>query len=61
MYDVLSVYAPYLAEHHLVFAEMISANAWTNAGPEGILKEAQERVKSIGWERTRVAISTTVR
>ena len=61
MYVVSSIYAPYLAEHYLVFAEMISANAWTNAGPEGILKEAQERVKSIGWERTRVAISTTVR
>ena len=61
MYDVLSVCAPCLAEYHLVFAEMISANAWTNAGPESILKEAQERVKSVGWEMTRVAISTTVR
>ncbi|TDL21882.1 hypothetical protein BD410DRAFT_771211 [Rickenella mellea] len=36
-------------------------NAWTDAGPESVISEAQERLNTKGWDDVRPALSLTVR
>ena len=45
----------------LVTIETQSVNAWTNVGPDVVLSEAQDRIRSVGWDETRPAIAVTVR
>lgn len=46
---------------NLVTIETQSANAWTNVGPDMVLSEAQDRIRTVGWDETRPAIMVTVR
>lgn len=41
--------------------EMVSSEAWTDAGPDFIVEDAQKRVQTLGWEKTKLALSVTVR
>ena len=36
-------------------------NAWTEAGPERVLREAEARLRKGGWDDVRPALSVTVR
>lgn len=41
--------------------ETEGVNAWAEAGPDAVLKEAQNRIQTEGWDKTRPAIAITVR
>ena len=41
--------------------EATQRKAWTEAGPDVIIAEAQERLRQNGWEDVRPALSTSIR
>lgn len=45
----------------IVIMEATQRKAWTDAGPDVIITEAQERLRQNGWEDVRPALSTSIR
>ena len=45
----------------VVIMEATQRKAWTEAGPDVIIAEAQERLRQNGWEDVRPALSTSIR
>lgn len=45
----------------IVNFEATKRKAWTKAGPDVIIAEAQERLRKKGWDDVRPALSVTVR
>lgn len=44
-----------------VIIQSNDSNAWKEGGPEFILEDAQRRVRTLGWDHTRHALSITIR
>ncbi|KAL5525220.1 hypothetical protein ACEPAF_9089 [Sanghuangporus sanghuang] len=44
-----------------IMLEIQNSQAWTEDGPEVVLKEAQQRVRERGWDAARPALAVTVR
>ena len=41
--------------------EVQMSEAWPNAGPDQLMREFPARLSQVGWQRARLAFSTTVR